>query len=582
MPKPKKIPKTTSSPADPNEPSFLTTLPPEVRNAIYEALFKRDDPVLLHDADACYPRYPDPASYMADDDHMEQLEFYDEEIDENLESDHEFNHGLGGGLPLLLSCRQVYHESVGVLYGSNTFIITRALPCHDEYLNSSGCNEFNQINYAPVWLSGIGSQIDLLRQVLIDVGTTCFSLWRMEAVCKIKPLLILFWSYPELESKVEFSPTKGRVAHPVEATARPTNEARDRAELLNGIMKSLGTQDILNLKRYRHLNRLLGCISVFDGSKKLQVDFPATHSAVYKASNDGTSFRPCPRQPPENLLLILPKNVLCRICEFLKCSSLGIVADLNNRTVGGLDIRILQAVKFLRIGRSLLVSSLLAHPITVKASTTMAKTSFDDFSALRSFSDMVTDLFGYHGVFGDVLDEAIKLYPSSSLNMELHFGLCSNTALSELEVDIRGLLYLLCQAPSLKIQVSLTCSQKGKSYHEVLNVDVDSLNLNLFLVLLDIREQWPAGFRACENVTFDHICMDGRGSLKSVTCSKASGKRTFTYKNSFAHHTKERLQHLGYQRAMTYVNLSPSYAVFGRDQLGDELSSLHWKYWAHF
>jgi hypothetical protein len=46
------IPKTTSGPANPNQPSFLMTLPPEIRNRIYELLFKRDEPVLLHDGEA--------------------------------------------------------------------------------------------------------------------------------------------------------------------------------------------------------------------------------------------------------------------------------------------------------------------------------------------------------------------------------------------------------------------------------------------------------------------------------------------------------------------------------------------------
>jgi hypothetical protein len=49
---PIQIPKTVSSPADPSAPSFLSTLPPEIRNPIYEVLFKRDGEVLLHDAKA--------------------------------------------------------------------------------------------------------------------------------------------------------------------------------------------------------------------------------------------------------------------------------------------------------------------------------------------------------------------------------------------------------------------------------------------------------------------------------------------------------------------------------------------------
>jgi hypothetical protein len=47
---PIQIPKVISSLADPSAPSFLRALLPEIRNRVYEALFKRDRPVLLHDA----------------------------------------------------------------------------------------------------------------------------------------------------------------------------------------------------------------------------------------------------------------------------------------------------------------------------------------------------------------------------------------------------------------------------------------------------------------------------------------------------------------------------------------------------
>jgi hypothetical protein len=55
------IPKTISAPADPNAPSFLTTLQPEIRMRVYEVLFKRDERVLVHNA-AAYHTEALPAS----------------------------------------------------------------------------------------------------------------------------------------------------------------------------------------------------------------------------------------------------------------------------------------------------------------------------------------------------------------------------------------------------------------------------------------------------------------------------------------------------------------------------------------
>jgi hypothetical protein len=59
----KSIPKTISAPADPNPPSFLTTLQPEIRTCVYEVLFKNDEPVLVHNAAAYHTEAPTASEY---------------------------------------------------------------------------------------------------------------------------------------------------------------------------------------------------------------------------------------------------------------------------------------------------------------------------------------------------------------------------------------------------------------------------------------------------------------------------------------------------------------------------------------
>jgi len=56
------LPARASSPTDPSAVSFLTKLPPEIRNYVYEILFKRRDRVLLHNADAFHEPYHQPLS----------------------------------------------------------------------------------------------------------------------------------------------------------------------------------------------------------------------------------------------------------------------------------------------------------------------------------------------------------------------------------------------------------------------------------------------------------------------------------------------------------------------------------------
>ncbi|KAF3040576.1 hypothetical protein E8E11_003610 [Didymella keratinophila] len=98
------ISKTMSSPAISGIPSFLTTLPAEVRNCVYEVLFERKKHVLLHNADAYNPRHSDQADYEDNDQFREALRTYDEDLDRNMLRDEDFKHGFGGELALLLNC----------------------------------------------------------------------------------------------------------------------------------------------------------------------------------------------------------------------------------------------------------------------------------------------------------------------------------------------------------------------------------------------------------------------------------------------------------------------------------------------
>ncbi|KAF2450824.1 hypothetical protein P171DRAFT_427122 [Karstenula rhodostoma CBS 690.94] len=65
------------------------------------------------------------------------------------------SHELGLVVPCLRTCRQVYWEAVSILYGNNTWLITRPRDLHDQI--------YHQIQYAPTWMRGIGSNFDLIK-----------------------------------------------------------------------------------------------------------------------------------------------------------------------------------------------------------------------------------------------------------------------------------------------------------------------------------------------------------------------------------------------------------------------------------
>lgn len=189
----KQIPKACSAPADPSDPSFLTTLPPEIRNAVYEVLFKRNKPVLVHNVDAYYAReslkIESTSHWLFEEEIEEGLdEMYDHDVDGNAE----FRHNFHLALPLLDSCRQIYYESAGVFYGANTFVVSRALHRHDiqDHEHSPYC----QIIFAPKWLSQLGSQYSLLRKVVIDIDAICpHPCFQHDHSYNILPLVQFLW-----------------------------------------------------------------------------------------------------------------------------------------------------------------------------------------------------------------------------------------------------------------------------------------------------------------------------------------------------------------------------------------------------
>lgn len=97
------ITQSTSQPADQDAPSFLTTLPAEIRNAVYNILFKHDGPIEIMDRkeQRKYPAWIEEGWYSD----------YSDEEDAELEAASYLmrkTHDLDQGINLLRTCRQIY------------------------------------------------------------------------------------------------------------------------------------------------------------------------------------------------------------------------------------------------------------------------------------------------------------------------------------------------------------------------------------------------------------------------------------------------------------------------------------------
>jgi hypothetical protein len=345
------IPKTASNPIDPGVPSFLTILPAEIRNSVYEILFKRDEPVLLHNTEAYHEKCPQEF-------HMTAYEFkyFHETFESEIGQDEEFRHNLQEGLSLLRSCRQIYHEAAGILYGQNAFIISRALDRHDEDDQyGEGIHDFynyHQFTYAPRWLSGLGSQIALLKNVVIDMDGSCPSSCELHLDrFNVLPLLRILWKYPEHAHTITFAHTGRKVSHHVNDTNLETRNG-GLPQLFTRLFQALVTEDALNLRRCTRHDRLLRAVNVF--LPELCGSISHKNSSWIREAESKFAIGPAgdilhivdrwPKSSFSGLSAQLKQRILCSV--FMPAES--VVFDLNSRTVHGLEKKILHLYKFTR------------------------------------------------------------------------------------------------------------------------------------------------------------------------------------------------------------------------------------------
>ncbi|KAF2029458.1 hypothetical protein EK21DRAFT_89707 [Setomelanomma holmii] len=136
-----------SKPVNSNSPSLLT-LPGEIRNSIYKALYIRSEPMRVVQARSHVP-----------------------------------------GINLIATCQQTASEATPFLYTRNSFLVTAVGPDgYVEHLTST----------AGKWLLSIGSQIVLVQSILIDTNASIAS---CRDVVDLLPILQPLWRVPNLTPK---------------------------------------------------------------------------------------------------------------------------------------------------------------------------------------------------------------------------------------------------------------------------------------------------------------------------------------------------------------------------------------------
>ncbi|KAF1955326.1 hypothetical protein CC80DRAFT_505669 [Byssothecium circinans] len=193
------IPRVYSGPIDSTKVSFLT-LPPDIRNMVYDELFKKEGLIKV------VPNY---CSYLGG-------------VDEPSERSKI-------ACSLLATCRQIYHEGVTILYRGNTFELSEW-----DDLDRGGQDA---IEWTASWLDWIGSNIHYLKEVIIDIY-----LYPRETGFDIVELFVFLCKHPEILPIVKF-------AHWKYGTEMTT--------MLSNVLEALVKHDTLRLRRTLHFPRLI-------------------------------------------------------------------------------------------------------------------------------------------------------------------------------------------------------------------------------------------------------------------------------------------------------------------------------------
>ncbi|KAH7390838.1 hypothetical protein DE146DRAFT_738351 [Phaeosphaeria sp. MPI-PUGE-AT-0046c] len=557
MPRYNQIPKGTSIPADPEAPSLLTSVPPEVRNAIYSVLFARDK-VLVHNTRAYHAQVPDRATFTDTRGYLAQMNAYNDTYEAEIGADSEFRDDLGLTVPLLQSCRQVYHESVGVLYGCNTFVVTRALNRHDCDKDSfHDTHAYSQLSFAPQWLLHLGSQGCLLRNVHIDVDAICPSYCPEEwDHFDILPLLKFLWHDAHKQLTLGFAHMGRRISvHKVNADP----SAYVKADVYNNILHALVEVDVLCIKTFDYTIESLEVSARYEAGHicHTRVGRQFSHYDDIEIGNAGRLVRRNPKRDFSNIFESSSLEMLQYILQLVICSpSLNhIMFDINNHTVRNLPMNILQVSPQLRHEYVSPWAIGTTSYITFETSTNLTIADFDDLAA--AWDEMQRRIWPDDGPCPaqPFLDITFRSSNHTQVILALNIKTSIDALLEDLHIDIKGLMGF-CDHPSLGNKVSVQLTLWHAANHgskSSLTVALSSLAKSIFLVLSDMLMEWPKDLKKSITKEIPSIWMNGRGTILEASYPGNISSAVYSVPNRHAELRPEEIDFRGCKYAATIL-----------------------------
>lgn len=481
------ITQSTSQPADPDAPSFLTTLPAEIRNAVYKILFERDDPIEILDQEEqiSYPAWLEADFNVSDD----------EEPDEELEQEaatymnwksYDFDRGLN----LLRTCRQVYWEAIGTLYGANTFCVTAPEHRHN--------SDLFQIRTAADFVESIGTHMFLITELSIDLGRFCPWSCHQEIDVDISPLLRILWSRPSIMSRVSFTAGKSRLSPEIHDEYVGEVEPSVCATRMNQIIRALASTDQLNLRPYARFERLSRSIDVSVNYPDIEDEHPWVGSVTFRSGRhkhrcwrfeiDETIGNLNWSSDPVQPFSVLPQQAYDRILHFALAPSKNVEFDLSTRSVIGLERNLLQLDAYSR-SRALCCLARVEQ-ITLSMETSALKTSFSNFKRLREW---------FKGSYGLILDQLRQPHAYghhlgvwATPRILLHFN-SNHATLADLRMNVKYFICATyCMDKHTTVRISLRSTEGSACTNEVHEIDLHTLRRRCFILLSAMLIQEPS------------------------------------------------------------------------------------------
>jgi len=217
----KPIPQTLSASAKPGAVSFLS-LPGEVRNQVYELLVPTNEEIEI----TCLASHT-PASVVYSL-RSTSLLFRKAEC-----------------VPLLSSCRQIYHESLSLLLSSNTWVLLRGG-------NSEATN-------LVAWMGILGSTATMLRKVVINLAVKpcnqTYEIWygdavEMSNIVKLGGLVKALWADCDAKFRIELAVPDDMNHYKYVSLYSRWHRARVIHVVFSNVLQAL-REDSLHLKRYK-------------------------------------------------------------------------------------------------------------------------------------------------------------------------------------------------------------------------------------------------------------------------------------------------------------------------------------------